>query len=97
MITKSQKQYLKALANPLRATVQIGKMGLTDNVLDSIEDYLLAHELVKIDVLKSCDIDIRELTLDIASQLKCEVVSQIGRKIVLYRRNLKETKIVLPK
>jgi len=97
MINKHQKQYLKGLANTLKPTVQIGKSGLTETVLDSIEDYLTAHEIVKIDVLKSADCDMDELVLDIAAETKSEIVSQLGRKIVYYRANIKDRKIILPK
>ena len=96
MLTKAQKQYLKGMANPLKPLVQIGKNGLTENVIKSANEVLEAHELLKVDVLKSCDEPIEELVLDLAGKTKSEIVSQLGRKIVLYRRNRQHSTIELP-
>ena len=46
MLTGKQKQYLKALASHLPATVQIGKDGLTFSVIDSAEKNITANELI---------------------------------------------------
>lgn len=97
MLTKTQKQYLKGLANPLKAMVTIGKNGLTENVIMSVDEQLTAHELVKVDVLNSCDCSAEELAIDIAAETGSEIISQLGRKFVLYRRNLRESKISLPR
>lgn len=97
MLTKAQKQYLKGMANTLKPLVQIGKNGLTDNVIKSANEVLEAHELLKVDVLKSCDAPIEELVLDLAGRTRSEIVSQLGRKIVLYRRNRQHSTIELPR
>ena len=97
MLTKSQKQYLKGLANPLKPMVTIGKGGLSENIINSVEEQLLAHELVKVAVLNNCGENIEEMTLDIAATTHSEIVSQLGRRMVFYRRNLREPKIVLPR
>ena len=97
MLKKNQKQYLKGLANPLSPTAIIGKDGLTENILQSIDEYLTAHELIKINVLKSCETPMQELVLDIMAATRSELVSQLGRKIVVYRHNSAEPVIRLPK
>ncbi|WP_444190010.1 YhbY family RNA-binding protein, partial [Dialister succinatiphilus] len=48
MLTGKQKQYLKSEAVSLPAYVQIGKEGMTSSVVQSVEDVLLARELVKV-------------------------------------------------
>jgi RNA-binding protein len=95
MLTTKQKAHLRSLANPLKALVLIGKDGLTFNVTESTKTALDAHELVKISVLKSCPTDIRELMLDLVTATKAEVVTQIGRTLVLYRPSEKK-RIALP-
>lgn len=50
MLTGKQKQYLESQAVQLPAYVQIGKEGLTDTVIDSVRDVLLARELVKVKI-----------------------------------------------
>ena len=43
------------------------------------------HEIMKINVLKNCDEDLRELGNTIAERSNTELVQIIGRKIVLYK------------
>ena len=71
MLSGKQKRYLRALANDLNSTFQIGKEGLSDNLLSGISDYLKANELVKVSVLKSCDTSINEIEIDVCSTCKC--------------------------
>ncbi len=97
MLSKHQKQFLKGLSNTLKPTVMIGKNGLTENVLTSVKESLLAHELVKISILNNCETKPKQLAIEIASKTNSEIVCQIGRKIILYKRNVKEFKIILPK
>ncbi len=97
MLNKAQKQYLKGLSNTLKPLVQIGKNGLNENVISSVDEILTAHEIVKITVLNTCERPVMEMALDIASNTRSEIVSQLGRKIVLYRRNSKKPVIDLPR
>ena len=97
MLKKKQKQYLKGLANPLKPVIIIGAQGLTDTVISSIDEYLDAHELLKINVLKSCQQEVGEIVLDILACTGSELISQLGRKIVIYRRNNAKPVIELPR
>ena len=98
MLTNKEKNYLRKLANPLSAIFQIGKEGLNSNQIRGINDYLEAHELMKVSLLKSCDAEVMEVALDLCSALKAEIVQTVGRIIILYRPskkkiiNLKEAK-----
>lgn len=96
MLTGKQKSYLRGLANKESAVFQIGKEGLTENIIISISDYLAAHELCKFSLLKTCDEDIREVAINVASMTGSEVVQLIGRVAVVYRHE-KDGKIVLPR
>ena len=53
MLTNKEKNYLRKLANPLSAIFQVGKEGLNTNQVKGINDYLEAHEIVKVSLLKS--------------------------------------------
>ncbi len=97
MLKKKQKQYLKGLANPLKPAVIIGKDGLTENIINSIDEYLTSHELLKISILKSCEQEIEEIVLDVLANTNSELISQLGRKMVIYRRNNRQPVIELPK
>ena len=79
------------------ALYQIGKNEIGESMLDMLDKALTARELIKISVLKSQTVAIRELALDLSSALHADVVQIIGRVIVLYRKNEKEPKIKLVK
>lgn len=95
MLTGKQKRYLRSLAVNQRSLFQIGKDGLSYNLVASLGDSLEAHELVKVNLLKTCDGDIKEIAFDLAMHTSSELVQIIGRTIVLYRPS-KERKIILP-
>ncbi len=98
-MTTKQRAYLKGLAMNIDPIFQIGKGGLTTEYLEGVEEALEARELIKINVLKNCLDDPKELAYAIAENTLSEVVQIIGRKIVLYReaRQPEKRKIVLPK
>ena len=76
--------------------MQIGKNGLTDDVLKSIDEALEARELVKINLLNNSLLDTKETALEICSELDAEYVQSLGNKIVIFRES--EDKIIeIPK
>lgn len=86
-----------SLAAKLDPVVHVGKDGATPEVTASAEEAVKARELIKIDVLKNCVYDIREIAETIAERTRATVVTVIGRKIVLYRPNPdKKNRIELP-
>ena len=95
MLTSKQKSYLRSLAQTEPALFQIGKEGLCDNLIQTVDDALRTHELVKIKLLKTVSDDVDEIIFDLAMNTKSEVVQKIGRVFVLYRK-AKEPKIILP-
>jgi len=60
---------LRSIAQGVSPSVAIGKTGLTDGVIDQIRMNLSAHELVKIDVLETADVDKKELMNEICDML----------------------------
>lgn len=87
MITGKQRSELKKIAQELKPTVMIGKEEITDNVIAAIDDYLAAHELVKVQIQEGALLDPKETANEIAEQLGADFVQAIGRKFVLYRQN----------
>jgi RNA-binding protein len=96
MITSKQRAYLRSLANPIPTIMQIGKGGLTENLLKTVSDALEARELIKLHVLENSGEDAYDLLQELAAQLGAEPVAVVGRKIVLYRASEKKPVIVLP-
>lgn len=93
MLSSNDKKALKSIANTLENKYQLGKNGITDTSVDMFDKALTANELIKIDVMKSVTTEIMELALDLSSKLNAEVVNVIGRAILLYRKNPKNSKI----
>lgn len=96
MLTGKQRSYLKSLAMELDTTVYIGKAELTDTVLKEMNDYLTAHELVKVKVQEGSALSAKEAANAAAARLGAEYVQAIGRRFVLYRPS-QEQKIQIPR
>ena len=86
MITGKQRSELKRLAQEIRPTVMIGKEDITPSVIVAIDDYLSAHELVKVQIQEGSMMEPKEAANEIAEELGAEFVQAIGRRFVLYRR-----------
>ena len=96
MLSGKQKRYLRALAVNCRPVFQIGKDGLSENIYISLNEVLKSRELVKINMLKTCDVSVNEVAIELCAHTGAELVQIIGNTFVLYKRNSKEPKIVLP-
>ncbi|MBQ9784714.1 MAG: ribosome assembly RNA-binding protein YhbY [Clostridia bacterium] len=97
MITSKQRAYLRSMAMSLPAIMQIGKGGMTENMLKTFSDALEARELIKLHVLENSGEDPKVLVNELAEALGAEPVAAIGRKIVLYRASEKKPVIELPR
>ena len=96
-MTSKQRAYLRGLANTIDAIFQIGKSGISDNLITQLSDALEARELIKISVLETAPADVKTLGVEIAEATNSTLVQTVGNKITLYRPRKKDSKIVLPK
>jgi RNA-binding protein len=96
MLSSKQRQALKALAHNLKPVVFIGKNGLEDVVTRATNRELLAHELIKVKLQESVTDPKDEVAKTLADQTESELVTVIGRTIILYRPRPDEPVIVLP-
>ncbi|RKI86750.1 ribosome assembly RNA-binding protein YhbY [bacterium 0.1xD8-71] len=96
-MTSKQRSYLKKLASSLDPIFQIGKSSLTPEVTEAIGESFNTKELIKVAVLKNCLDDPHEIAQMVAERTHSQVVQVIGRKIVLYKPDRKNPKIVLPR
>lgn len=90
MISTKQRAFLRGLGNALDPVMQIGKEGISENVLTSVNLLLQARELVKIKVLKNNDDPVRETAEEIAKKLDAEVVQVIGNIFILYKKSTRK-------
>ena len=96
-MTSKQRAYLKSLASVIDPILQIGKSSLTPEYIEAVREAFNTRELIKINVLKNCIDDPKEMAQIIAARSGSQVVQVIGRKIVLYKPDKDKPKIVLPK
>lgn len=93
MITSKQRATLRSLAVNIPTIMQVGKGGITENLIKTVSDALEARELIKLGVLENCEETPREAAEALAEAVSAEVVAVIGRKMILYRASEKNKKI----
>lgn len=53
MLTSKQRAYLRSLANSAETILQVGKEGISENLIKQVDDALTARELIKGKVLET--------------------------------------------
>lgn len=96
-MTSKQRAYLRGLANKIDAIFQVGKNGISDNLIMQVNDALEARELIKLNVLETSPEDIQEIANTLSESTNSVLVQTVGNKITLYRARKKNSKIQLPK
>ena len=92
-LTSKQRAYLRSLANSYESIVQIGKEGITPNLVKSTWDALEARELVKVQVLRNAPYETREACDLLCEKVHAGPVQCVGSRFVIYRRARKDSKI----
>lgn len=96
-MTSKQRAYLRALANNLDSIFQIGKNGLSENLIKQIDDALESRELIKFSILETAPEDNFTLANELAKATNSFLVQIVGNKVTLFRSKRNFSKIVLPK
>jgi len=91
MLAGKQKRQLRADGNRLRPSVIIGKEGVTTKVMAFLEESFSKKELVKVRVLESCSLETKHIAGQVTALQNSEVVNILGRTILLYRPQLKDS------
>ncbi len=83
---KEQLKEIKRAANAMKPQFNLGKGGITDTFIETIENYLEAHSMVKIKSLVSSDKEeILKTAQIIADRTASEIVDKKGFTFVLFR------------
>lgn len=96
MLTGKQKRFLRSLGHNLQAVITIGKGELSDALVAETGVALEAHELIKVKLLESCQMDRHGAAEGLAASCGAEVAQVLGRTFLLYRPSEKP-KLALPK
>lgn len=94
-LTSKQRAYLSSQASTLNPIFQIGKASLTPELITALDEALEKRELIKISVLKNCADDPKEIANVIAERTHSDVIKVIGKKIILFRQDKKNSKYEL--
>ena len=95
MLTSKQRSYLKKLANEIPDVIHVGKEGVTPTLIRQTNDAIVARELIKGKVQKNAPFDSKIIGQELADAVRAEVVSVIGSKFILYKKNLIKSKIIV--
>lgn len=95
MLNSKQRAHLRSIAQSYDPIFFIGKLGITDEIINQLENAINARELIKIGVQEACEYNAREAADLIAPRLGADVVAVIGRKFVLWRRSRDPKKRVI--
>ena len=87
MLNSRQRAQLRAMANSYETILQIGKGGLTDNVVAQAASALEARELIKGRVLEASLLTARNAADTLAERIGAETVQTIGSRFILYRES----------
>lgn len=90
MLTSKQRSNLRAYASVVGAIGQIGKAGITDELIESLDKAIEKRELIKVTVLENSGLVPKEAGVAVAERLNAEFVAATGRKLVFYRRSSDE-------
>lgn len=86
-LTSKQRAYLRKIAVNEDTITQLGKDGITDSFVNSLELAIAKREIVKFRVLENSMLTAREAAELTAQRINAQVVTVIGSKAVLYRQS----------
>lgn len=95
-LTGKQLRYLRSLGQRLKASIQIGKNGFSENTARSIENGFNTKELLKIKVQDGCMEDLEELASQVAERTDAALVQIIGKNFLLYKPHHEHPVLKLP-
>ncbi|TDX48998.1 ribosome assembly RNA-binding protein YhbY [Orenia marismortui] len=97
MLKGKQRSYLKSKAHNMSPLFQIGKDGISENVIAQVDEALEARELIKLKALNNSLYTAKEAANELAEACNAEFVQAIGNVFVLYRENKDIKRYNLPK
>lgn len=90
MITSGQRAKLRSMAQTLNPIFHVGKNGINENLVKDVNTALELHELIKISVLRNCELNAKENMAILCEETGAEPVTAIGSKFVIYKRSTRD-------
>ena len=86
-LTGKQKKHLRSLGHHMQQSVIVGREGISETLVQSCDEGLQAHELIKIKLGQNCPVNKKEAAQELAAQTESHLIQLIGKTILLYRPN----------
>ena len=96
-LSSRQIRHLRGLAHPLKPLVAIGNNGLTDSVVDEINNCISRHELIKVRVSVGDREERDEIIQAIVERADAEMVQRVGHVATIFKRNEEKPRVEMPK
>lgn len=96
MLTGKQRAYLRSLGHEMEPIFQVGKGGVTDELIKQLDNAIQARELIKVRVLKNSAEEPADIAEEVAEALGADLAQRIGRNFLIYRKSKDKPIIVLP-
>ena len=93
-LTGSQRKFLRGLANPHKALVQVGEGGLSESLIGAVDKALQDHELIKVRLVRPADK--KSAAQEIAERSQSHLCGLVGHTVILYRPHAQDPKIEVP-
>ena len=90
MLTSKERSNLRSIAQKIEPITQVGKLGVNESLIESLDKAIEKRELIKVTVLENSGLIPKDAGFEIAEQLGAEFVCATGRKLVFYRRSLSD-------
>ena len=87
MLTSKERSALRSIAANIEPVTQVGKLGVNESLIESLDKAIEKRELIKVTVLENSDLVPKQAGFEIAEKLGAEFVCATGRKLVFYRRS----------
>ena len=85
-LSSSQRSYLRSQAHHLEPVVLIGKNGITDGTIESIDRVLEVQELIKIKFREFKD-EKSSMSEKITELTNSQIIGVIGHTVIIFRQN----------
>jgi len=88
MLSSKQRKFLRSKAHHLKPVVIIGKADIKQSLIDTVEECLNSHELIKIK-FNSHKESKDEFVNHVSKETSSECVGIIGNTAIIFRQNIK--------
>ncbi|TNF31302.1 MAG: YhbY family RNA-binding protein [Deltaproteobacteria bacterium] len=88
-LTRTRIKELRGVAHGVEASILVGRLGLTTEIVAATRAALERHGLVKAKMTPQCELDKEEVARDLAWATGAKLIQRIGKTAILFRPDVK--------